>query len=149
MNHFFCFYVSLFIMPIIWEASSWTRQAILNRERFSTNTVRRDIFQRPINHKHNASLNAALLNKKPCSSRGNLVSQVGAPFSLASSKSLVEYGVLTSGCNTTHFFLSARRSFSFCTSVDSRFCLLATPSKSLSIDKKFSTRGLQRVSRSL
>ena len=97
---------------------------------------------------HNASLNAALLVQKPSSSNGNVVSQFDAPLSLASSNAL-ESGVMTSDCTTTSFFLSARRLFSFCISVDARFCLLATSSKSVSPDKIFSTRGLQSLSESL
>ena len=55
------------------------------------------------------------------------------------SSSILEYGVLTSDCKTISSILSARFSFSFCISVDVRFCFLATPYKSVSPDKFFST----------
>ena len=73
------------------------------------------------------------------------MSQFDATLSVASSNDL-EYGVLTSDCNTTAFFLSARCSIFFYISEDARFCLLAIPCKSVSPDKSFPTRGLQILS---
>ena len=135
-------------MPNSLEASSRARQAILNRQRFSTNTTRSDIFQCSIKLQAQGIPKHALLRQKPCSSNSNVVSQFVAPLSSASSTAL-EYGALTSDCNTKSFFLSASRSFSFSISVDARFCLLAIPSKSVSLDESFSTRDLQSLSGSL
>ena len=105
--------------------------------------ARRDIYQRPImlQAQCNASRNAALLRQKQCSSNGNVVSQFDAPLSSASSN-FSEYGVMTSNCNIKSFFLWARRSLSFCCSVDFHFCLLVTLSTSVSLDKNFSLRSL-------
>ena len=103
-------------------------------------------FSGQLYRKHNASLNAALLRQKPCSSKGNVVSHFDAPLWLASSNAL-EYGELTRDCThlTQHLSFFRHRSFSFCISVDANFCLLATPYKPLTLDKNFSTRSLQSL----
>ena len=145
----FCCYVSNFVMPNSWEASIRARQAMRNVQPIIFSHKREGTsISGQLYCKHNASRNAALLRQKQCSSNGNVVSQFDAPLSSASSNSS-EYGPLTSNCNIKSFFLWARRSFSFCCSVDFRFCLLVILSTSVSLDKNFSTRGLHSLSESL
>ena len=82
----FCCFVFHFIMPHSWEAYSRARQAILNRENFSVNTVRRNIFRPSLYRKHSASRNATFFRQKPCSANGNVVRPYNAPLQKASSR---------------------------------------------------------------
>ena len=105
------------------------KQCSTKRENFSTNKVRRDI----INYVPSTMRTGDIYSGKMHNQANNTYS--GKNHSL----NILAYGVLTSDCKTISFILSACFSFSFCISVDVRFCFLATPYKSVSPDKFFST----------